>query len=112
MDRQANLERSSLMETRVDQNGYPLNPQSLFIGVRRVYVPNEVALTEHATKGLILSLPCRFLGEWKSLNLFIKKITIFPNGKVISGRPAGGLLANWPEITLWVPTFGSCGVLR
>ena len=98
------------MNRSLNQNGYPLNPRSFFIGIRREIL-STINFIDAMRARKEVCLPVRFIEEWKLLKGFVEHINQFPDGQVVHLRPTGDLLY-WPEAVIWIPSSGSsAGVL-
>ncbi len=95
-----------------DENGYPLNPASIFIGVQRINIPTENQLIRAVLDGSQLIIPYKFLGHWETLVGVVTELISFPDG-IVARFPQNITLSplKWPEAVLWIPSKGSCGIL-
>jgi len=94
----------------LDTSGRPRNPQSLFIGVRRAFL-DGVNFHEMLGRNFNFTVPCRFVGRWEILSGRVDQVAEFYDGTLVHLIPDRDLLESWPRFLLWIPNFGSCGVL-
>jgi hypothetical protein len=93
--------------------GYPINPRSIFIGVRRENLPSR----EELEKAWDINYPeftltVRHLGVWERLVGWITQVTRFPDGIVLHfSQNLSKSPLKWPNAILWVPNKGSAGIL-
>lgn len=84
-------------------NGYPINPTSFFIGIRREFLQNLDFVSILKSRGSV-SIPVRFIGEWDNIRGVVKQVNHFIDGIVVIMNPlAPSLLENWKMITIWIP---------
>ena len=101
------------MRVVLDRNGYPINPNSIFIGVKRVNVPSYESLVRSMVKGEQLAIPVKqFLG-WETLVGVVTNIKHFTDG-IVAHLPQSMNQSNlkWDGAVLWIPFRGSCGILN
>lgn len=98
------------MNRSLKPNGYPVNPKSFLIGIRREVLSN-IHFVNAMRAAKEVCMPVRFIGEWRSLKGVVEHVNQFPDGQVVHLRPTGDLL-HWPEVVLWIPSSGAnAGVL-
>ncbi len=105
----------STLSKALDNNGYPLNPDSLFIGIQRKSFPH----LENFEKRLGLKgpensirVPFRRNGRWETLIGNVTEIKKFPEGVVIHyPQDLQSSPLKWNNAILWVPTTGTIGIL-
>lgn len=97
---------------RLDRNGYPSNPRSIFIGIKRDNIPSKEAFEQALSNGTEILISHRCYGEWGTILGKISKITHFPDGRVIHfPQNLQRSTLKWPEAVLWIPNQGQCGIL-
>jgi hypothetical protein len=101
------------MHRSLKSNGYPNNPRSFFVGIRREII-QIVNFVEVMNQGLELWIPVRFLGEWNKLKGVIQHINQFPDGMVVHMKMMPtSLLEAWDSVEIWIPrSVGQAGVLN
>lgn len=102
------------MSTVLDDNGYPKNPSSIFVGIQRQFFPHmeEFAKSLRGERQRI-SIPVRRYGRWEMLSGKAMKITNFKDGSVIHyPQDLDNSFLKWPDAILWVPNHGPIGILN
>jgi hypothetical protein len=99
--------------TCLNNEGYPLQPTSIFIAVPQELVPKVDRMTQAMREGEEFTVPVRSESRWKFLCGKVTKITIFPDGTVVHyGQIPEKSFIRWPDAVLWIPTTGTCGILN
>ncbi len=98
---------------KLDSTGYPLNPTSIFIAVRREYLPTREQLIKIKPFTYPeMSLPVRNVGRWEILVGFIGRVQEFTDGVVVKfPQHMQKSLLKWPDAVLWIPNHGTAGIL-
>lgn len=99
---------------RLDAQGYPVSPSSIFIAVRREHLPTREALEKikreysHPT----IELPVRRYGVWETLVGFVESVHFFNDGIVVR-YPQNLTISplKWTQAALWIPNCGTAGIL-
>ncbi len=95
------------------QDGHPLNPQSIFIGVQRAHLPP----LEHAQISLdtnrLIRIPVKSDGVWENLVGVVRQIRMYRDGFLVlmDCRYQGSMLQSWSAAPLWIPHNGTAGIL-
>jgi hypothetical protein len=97
----------------VTQEGRPLNPRRIAIGIRRMYVPELDVFKQQLQTATLTNIPVRFQGEWQVLSGVVRQIRLFTDGALvlISSPSKGSLLDHWKDFPVWIPPQGEAGVL-
>ncbi len=98
---------------RLNSAGYPLNPTSIFIAVRREYLPTREQLREiQPFTYPEVNLPVRHVGRWETLVGFVSRVREFADGVVVEfpQNPQKSPL-KWSNAVLWIPNHGTAGIL-
>ncbi len=86
-------------------DGYPVNPRSFFIGIRREVIRDIDFLNAMYGERVVI-IPVSFLGEWKYLRGVVQHINQFHDGMVVHLKPVSScLLQAWPSVVIWVSRF-------
>lgn len=93
--------------------GKPLRPQSVFIGIQRARLPSHEDFHRSLETQRIMSIPARFLGNWENIVGVVRQIRQFTDGVLVLMDPrySGSVLKNWERAPIWIPKYGSAGVL-
>jgi len=95
---------------RLDEFGFPKEPNRIFIGVKRVVLDGinfNILMLEQRP----LEIKCRFAGESRILSGKVLRISRSNEGTVVHLRPTHHLMKNWPRALLWIPKEGPAGIL-
>lgn len=97
---------------KLNSAGYPLNPRSIFIAVRRVYLPTREQLRQIRPSYPEVSLPVKHAGQWETLVGFISTVREFTDGVVVEfPQNLQKSPLKWPNAVLWIPDYGTAGIL-
>ncbi len=93
--------------------GRPLNPRSIFIGIQRARLPSREQIDRSLHSGETLAIPARFLGQWELLIGKVHQVRMFTDGMLVllDTRYKNSLLENWLCAPLWISNNGQAGVL-
>jgi len=96
----------------LDNDGFPLKPQRIFVGIRRDSMPDHGRLYNLMRRDQVFAVAVRNLNKWEMLKGLITKISCFRTGMVVHLKPCeDSYLKNWNPAVIWVPNRGTIGVL-
>ncbi len=113
MNQTKQQEEVVLEHLKLTDEGRPLKPRSIFIGIQRASLPSRERIDLSLRSGEILMVPARFLGRWELLVGVVRQVRMFTDGMLVLIDPKheNSMLKNWPCAPLWVPHNGTAGVL-
>ena len=99
---------------RLNDQGYPINPASIFIFVLRENLPTRAALEK--IKGELshptIEIPVKCFGIWNTLAGFVEEVHLFEDGVAIRyPQDLTKSLLKWSQAVLWIPNVGPAGIL-
>jgi hypothetical protein len=98
----------------LNADGYPKNPNSIFIAIQRKYFPHLDGFRSRlGDPNKRIGIPFRQYGNWETLHGRVAKITEFSDGVVIHyPQLLDESPLKWPDAILWVPNQGTVGILN
>lgn len=105
---------NSFIRPCLNSAGYPLNPESIFVSVRREYLPTREQWTSVPPHSYPeVSLPVRQFGQWETLVGFVSIVREFADGIVVEfSQNLNRSFLKWPNAVLWIPNHGTAGILN
>ena len=102
-----------MIASKLNPDGYPVNPRSISIAVRQEHLPNLEELRRIKPFSYPqISVPVKTLGCWETLVGFVARVREFPDGVVVEfPQNLERSMLKWTDAVLWIPNCGTAGIL-
>jgi len=97
----------------LDERGYPINPRSIFISVRREHIPTTDDIIQALLyKDRVLCIQFKDHGQWSILYGTVTGVLRFYDGWIVFYPQLDCSPLKWNDSVLWISFEGQSGILK